>query len=106
MFAQFDGGIIHIHGNGRHLIDAVCTVKGLKALALLDDEGFPLAFDLLPEIKTRTGDLPLIVRVNWEQFKAALENHRLPGGVFYKVLNVPDAATANRYAELARAYRN
>ncbi|MEW5719402.1 MAG: hypothetical protein AB1817_12285 [Chloroflexota bacterium] len=106
MFAQFDGGVIHIHGNGRHLIDAVRTVAGLKALALLDDEGFPLAFDILPEIKKRTGDLPLIVKVNFAQFSRALEEHKLPGGVSFKVQNAPDAAAANRCAELVRAYRN
>jgi hypothetical protein len=105
MLAQFDGGVIHIHGNGRHLIDVVCTVKGLKALALLDDEGFPLAFDLLPDIKKRTGDLPLIVKVDFDLFRRAFEGHLLPGGVFYKVQNVPDAATANHLARLVRAYQ-
>ena len=104
MFAEFDGGIIHLHGNGRHLIDAVHTIKGLKALTLLDDEGYPLSFDLLPNIKQRTGDLPLIVKVEFERFSDALTNHQLIGGVFYKVQNVPDVATANRMADRVREY--
>lgn len=105
MLAQFDGGVTHIHGNGRHLIDAVCTVKGLKALALLDDEGYPRSFDLLPSIKPRTGDLPLIVKVEFERFADALAKHQLFGGVFYKAQNVPDESTANRLADLVRDYK-
>lgn len=104
MLAQFDGGIIHIHGNGRHLIDAVRTVRGLKALVLLDDTGYPLAFDLLPEIKARTGDLPLVVKVEYAHFIAALAERRLRGGVFYKVQNAPDVASANRVMERVREY--
>ena len=30
--AHFDGGVIHIHGNGRHLLAAVSTIRGLKAI--------------------------------------------------------------------------
>jgi hypothetical protein len=37
IFSQFDGGVIHIHGNGRHLLEAVSRLKGLKAIAMLDD---------------------------------------------------------------------
>jgi hypothetical protein len=33
----FDGGVVHIHGNGRHLLQAASTLKGLKAILLLDD---------------------------------------------------------------------
>src|SRR3989339_1274301 len=29
IFSQFDGGITHIHGNGRHLLEAASTIKGL-----------------------------------------------------------------------------
>lgn len=104
MLAQFDGGVIHIHGNGRHLIDAVRTVRGLKALILLDDEGCPLAFDLLPEIKARTGDVPLVVKVEYASFVNALAKQQLPGGVFYKIQNAPDVASANRCADQARDY--
>lgn len=104
MLAQFDGGVIHIHGNGRHLIDAVRAIQGLKALVLLDDEGLASAFDLLSDIKKRTGDLPLIVKVEFGRFAEALAKHQLIGGVFYKVQNAPDAASANRLADAVREY--
>jgi hypothetical protein len=104
MLAQFDGGVIHIHGNGRHLIDAVRTVQGLKALVLLDDEGYPLAFDLLPQIKQRTGDLALVVKVEYARFTNALTEHQLLGGVFYKVQNVPSVEIANQLMDRVRNY--
>ncbi len=104
MLAQFDGGIVHLHGNGRHLVDSVCAVQGLRALVLLDDEGFAPAFELLPSIKKRTGDLPLVVKVDYERLQSALQKHELMGGVLYQVQNVPDIASANRCADRVRAY--
>jgi hypothetical protein len=105
IFAKFDGGVTHIHGNGRHLLEAVSTVQGLKALYLGDDKGFPPAFDILPEIRQRVGDLPLVVGVEYLDFLPALQAHHLPGGVFYRVSNVPNLDAANRSMEQVRAYR-
>ena len=105
MLAAFDGGVVHIHGNGRHLLRAVSTIKGLKALLLADDRGFPPAFEILDEVKTQTGDMPLIVfEVGFWDFCEALEDHRLTGGVFYHVKGVPDVDTANRCMDLVREY--
>ena len=105
IFAEFDGGVTHIHGNGRHLLEAVSTVQGLKALYLGDDKGFPPAFSILPDIRRRVGDLPLVVGVEYADFLPALQSHRLLGGVFYRVSNVPDADAANRSMEQVRVYR-
>jgi len=106
MLAAFDGGVIHIHGNGRHLLRAVSTVRGLHALMLADDRGWPLAFDILPEVRQQVGDLPLIVYgVQYGTFLAALKEHRLEGGVIYNVTDVPDVDAANRCMEMVRKYR-
>ncbi|MGO8734047.1 MAG: hypothetical protein ACLQVM_14835 [Terriglobia bacterium] len=105
ILAAFDGGVLHIHGNGRHLLEAVSSLRGLKAIFLGDDKDFPTAFEVLPEIKLRTGNLPLVVQVNFPDFLLALEAHRLPGGILYKVLGVPDSDTANRMMDRVRAYR-
>ncbi|NQU09427.1 hypothetical protein HQ590_01440, partial [bacterium] len=104
-FDCFDGGVTHLHGNGRHLLEAVATVRGLKALSLGDDRGYPSAFDLLPELRRRAGDLPLTGGVPYPDFAAALAAQRLTGGVLYDVTDVPDADTANRCMEAVRAYR-
>jgi hypothetical protein len=105
IFAQFDGGVTHIHGNGRHLLEVVSEVKGLRAVYLGNDRGFPQAFDVLPELKARTRGMPLVLSVPCEKFAAELEAGSLPGGVFYQVKGVPDVETANRLAEKVRAYR-
>jgi hypothetical protein len=105
LWSHFDGGVLHLHGNGRHLLPAVRSLRGLKALYLGDDRGFPPAFEVLSELKARVGDLPLLVGVDWGPFQSALEEHRLVGGVFYQVRGVPDGATANRFMERVRAYR-
>jgi hypothetical protein len=105
MFDQFDGGVLHIHGNGRHLLEAACSLKGLKAIFLGDDKGFPLAFDILSELRKRTDTLPLVVQVDFPAFIEHLEKHTLCGGVLYQVKDAPDIKSSNRCMEKVRAYR-
>ena len=105
IMTHFDGGVIHIHGNGRHLLPAVASLKGLKAVLLLDDRGYPPAFDVLEHLKAQLGDVPVGVNAEYEAFSQRLRRGRLPGGVLYRVNNVPDVATANRTMELVRRYR-
>ncbi len=105
IFAAFGGGVLHIHGNGRHLLKAVSSLRGLKAVFLGDDKDIPTSFSVLAELKRRTGDLPLVVQAHFPDFVAALDGHRLPGGVLYKVVDVPDRDTANRLMDRVRAYR-
>jgi hypothetical protein len=101
----FDGGVIHIHGNGRHLLSAASTLRGLKALLLLDDLGYPAAFDVLAELKAKTGDVPVAVFADFEGFRERLRRRELPGGVLYRVQRVPDVDAANRLMEQVLAYR-
>ena len=105
IFDRFDGGVLHIHGNGRHLLEAVSTLRRLHAIYLGDDKGFPEAFDILPQLRARTGSVPLVLAVEYPRFVEKLNRHELVGGVFYKVGDAPDAATANRLMEKVRAYR-
>ena len=105
MLDHFDGGVLHVHGNGRHLLPAVATLRGLKAILLLDDRGFPPAFEVLEQLRACTGDMPLSVFVNYPAFADALRRHSLPGGVLYHVNGVPDTPTASRLMEQVRSYR-
>ena len=105
IFGEFDGGIVHIHGNGRHLLEAVSTLRGLKAIYLSDDRGYPLAFDILGELRSRTGDIPLIVKAEFGPFCERLERRDLVGGVFYRVSGAPGVDAANRCMEKVRALR-
>jgi len=105
IFDAFDGGCLHLHGNGRHLLEAVCSLQGLKAIFMGDDTGFPPAIDVLDELKARAGDTPLVVSLPLDRFTPALDRHELPGGVLYKVSGAPDLDAANRCMQSVRAYR-
>ncbi len=105
ILSRFDGGVLHLHANGRHLLPAVRTVRGLKAAFMADDRGFIPAFEALPGLKPVAGDLPLVLNADFSAFQSALKEHRLTGGVFYKVKGVPDIAAANRLMDGVRAYR-
>jgi len=105
VFRRFDGGVLHIHGNGRHLLEAVATIRGLKAIYLGDDKGFPRAIEVLESLRRRTGDLPLVLHAGYREFVERLDRHQLPGGVFFQVSEVPDVAAANRLMDRVRAYR-
>ena len=106
ILGHFDGGVVHVHGNGRHLLEAASTIRGLKALYLGDDRGFPRAFDILPEVRRRVGGLPLVVGCGFEEFVGALRRQALTGGVLYHVAGAPDADAANRAMDEARAFRS
>lgn len=105
MFNHFDGGVLHIHSNGRHLLNAVSRLEGLKAILMLDEKDNPPAFDVLPELKKQTGDVPLVVAVNEDKFEYHLNRNTLPGGVFYWVKSSKNVAEVNRIMEEVRKYR-
>jgi hypothetical protein len=105
ILGHFDGGVIHLHGNGRHLLETVCSLRGVQAIRLGDDKGFPLAFDLVDQLRARAGSMPLVLEVGYPQFVESLQQHRLTGGVIYQVAGTPDIDTANRTMERVRDYR-
>jgi hypothetical protein len=102
---HFDGGVIHIHANGRHLLEAAATLRGLKAMLLADDLGFPAAFDIAGRLKARVGDVPVVVFAPYEAFAERLARHDLPGGILYRVQDVPSVDAANRLMDAVRAYQ-
>jgi hypothetical protein len=105
IFDRFDGGVLHLHGNGRHLLGAVASLRNLKAVLLGDDKGYAAAHTLLDDFRRRAGDLPLIVNIPAAEFLAGLDRRTLPGGVFYKVAGEFETGAANRLMERVRAYR-
>ncbi len=102
---HFDGGVIHIHANGRHLLEAAASLRGLKAIQLSDDVGFPTSFELIGQLKARVGDMPVCLFAPYDAFVDRLRRHDLPGGVLYRLDGVPDVDTANRLMDEVRAYR-
>jgi len=104
MLGHFDGGVLHIHGNGRHLLEAVADIPGLKAIYLGDDRGYAPAFTVLPDLKRRAGDVPLVLAVPYEEFCRALGGHTVLGGVQYVVTGTPSADAANETMDRVRKY--
>ncbi|MGW8256364.1 MAG: hypothetical protein ACWGMZ_02645, partial [Thermoguttaceae bacterium] len=104
IMSHFDGGVIHIHGNGRHLLEAAASLRGLKAVLALDDRGYPPAFDIVDQLRARLGDVPLSLFAPYQSFADRLGRHDLPGGVLYQVQNVPGVAEANSLMEKVRQY--
>ncbi len=106
IMTHFDGGIVHLHANGRHLLPAAATLKGLKAIILQDDRDRPPSFTVAGEVKKQVGDMPVVVySIEFKDFYPLLQEHRLVGGVFYFVKNVPDVDTANRCMAAVREYK-
>jgi hypothetical protein len=106
MFRRFDGGVLHVHGNGRHLLEAVASLAGLRAIYLGDDKGYPPAFEVLGELRARVGHVPLVLSVPYPQFADALDRRALAGGVKYVVTGCPSVDEANRAMDRLRAYEN
>jgi hypothetical protein len=102
---HYDGGCLHIHGNGRHLLEAIASLDGLKGIYLGDDRGFPRAINAAGELKRRVGGVPLVIPTDFATFGEKLGRHELPGGVLYTVSGAPDADAVNRRMETVRTYR-
>jgi hypothetical protein len=105
IFKRYDGGVLHIHANGRHLTEALCTIEGLKAILMVDEKDYPPSFDILGEIKKTTGTMPISILCKYDEFITALEQHNLPGGIFFYVSGAEDANIVNRCMEKVRTYR-
>ncbi len=105
IFGEFDGGVLHLHGNERHLIESAASLRGLKAVFLGNDKGYPPVYDVLDGLRQRSGDLPLVIEIPMARFVDGLERRTLAGGVFYRVKGETEVAEANRLMEEVRSYR-
>jgi len=102
----YDGVMMHIHSNGLHLLEDVCSIKNVKCIQLGDDAkaGFAM-YERMDELDIRRGDVPLIISIPAEVFVNRLETKKLHGNVLYLVSNAPDVYESNKIMEKVRAYR-
>jgi hypothetical protein len=103
--SRYDGGVLHLHANGWHLLESACGLKGLKAILMVNEKDHPPALGQIETLRKRAGEVPLSIMVNYNEFTESLERHELVGGVFYYVSAAPDIDSANRWMEKVRAYR-
>jgi hypothetical protein len=102
---DYDGAVLHLHANGWYLLETASTLKGLKALLLVNEKDHVPAIEIIDDLRKRSGELPLSIMVDYSPFQEKLRQHRLPGGVFYYVSGAPDIDSANRCMEQVRKYR-
>lgn len=105
LFSHYDGGVVHLHANGRHLVECVASLKGLRGITFFDDIGLTPSIEIVDQLRHRSGDTPIRVDTSYHSFIERLTKNDLPGGVLYHIQDVPDCDTANQLMEQVRAYR-
>ena len=106
LFANFDGGVIHLHSNGRHLLETVSSLKGIKCIYIGDEEfNPPHAYEMLEDLSSRRGVVPIAISIPFDIFTDKLSKKKLVTNVLYDVTGVPDICIANRLMEQVRAYK-
>jgi hypothetical protein len=105
MISRYDGGTLHLHANGWHLLEAGCSIKGVKAILLVNEKDHAPAIERIHELRKRAGTMPLSIHVEYGTFAQMLDSHTLPCGIFYYVSGAPGFDAANACMEKVRAYR-
>lgn len=83
--ARHGGGSLHLHGNGRHLCEAVASIEGLSSCHMGDDVGYPPAWTIAGELKARMAPVPISLVIPREAFVEKLRDGSLPRGIQYSL---------------------
>lgn len=104
---RFGSGFLHFHGPRLDLLPEVLQLKGLIFVQGIDSgrEDEPRGFDLLPQIKALTQDMPLLVSCTKADLLLGMRERTLPGGVMYNVDGVASIEEGNRLMEEVHRYR-
>ena len=105
MFRNFDGGVIHIHSNGHHLIESASGIKRLKCIYMIDEQFNTPVCQKLNDIVYKRGSIPLVVNIPSEVFEEKLLKKELPANIFYHVNGISDIVTANKLMKEVKSYR-
>ena len=98
------GGNLHIHQNGRHVIEEVVEIPGWREARFTDGGNWERTFALRWEIRRRMKDIPIVIRCEREEFLDAMQEHDLPGSTRY-VVNANSLDDAKRVMDQVHAYR-
>ena len=105
IFSRYDGGVLHLHANGWHLLEEAAKIEGLRGILLVDEKDHTPAIEQIGELQKRAAGVPLTVMMEFDDFERRLRDHSLPGNIFYYVSNTPGVDVANRCADKVREYR-
>jgi hypothetical protein len=98
------GGNLHIHQNGRHIIEEIAEIPGWREVRFTDGGNWEKTFDLRWEMRRRMKDIPIVIRCEEQEFLQALASRDLPGNTRY-VLSTRSLEHAKRLMDQVRAYR-
>ncbi len=104
LFNHFNGGVIHLHTNGHHLINSISKIRGLKCIVFLDENFAEPCYKKLDELSRLCGRIPMVISIPFEEFVNKLESKELPKNILYDVLKVPDIKTANEIMKKVQSY--
>jgi len=102
---HYGAGYLHNHAKGLFLLPDLLKIKKLIGMQFSDDPGEPKLFPRMHEIQELTGNMPIMVDVDFDFFVLALEEHCLKPGAIYWVRGVPSIDTANKIMKKVRKYR-
>lgn len=92
---HYDGGRLHIHGNGRHLCRLVSRIGRLTSCSMGDDVGYVKAHTIADQLKDDMHPIPISVSIPIEAFSKRLKDRSLPAGVCYSVTGAGSVDEAN-----------
>lgn len=105
IFERYDGGVLHIHSNGHHLIEHAATLKGLKMIKLKNDLGAPPCWQIQDEMRAKAGTMPLVIHAEFAEFAEAVDKGKVMGGFHYMIKRAPDIDSVNRVMDKLRKLR-
>jgi hypothetical protein len=104
-FIDYVGGAnLHIHQNGRHVIEEVTEIPGWREARFTDGPGWPRTFDMRWELRRRMKDIPIVIRCTEDELLAGMGQRDLPGNARY-VLSTGGLDQARRIMDKVYAYR-
>jgi hypothetical protein len=104
IFSKYDGGTVHIHGNGHHLIEEVSNIEGIKCIHFIDEEFNTPAYKKLYEISEKRSNVPIIISIPYIDFYIMLNEKTLENNILYDVQNVPNIKIANSLMHEVKQY--
>ncbi|MCJ7737182.1 MAG: hypothetical protein MUQ10_07705, partial [Anaerolineae bacterium] len=103
---HFGYGWQHLHSDGVRLLPEIVKLRNLLGIQIGADEGYPRPFDIVRELQTVTGEIPLQIGCTWAELCEGIECGTLAGGVEYRVSGAPSIGEANMMAARAREYQD
>jgi hypothetical protein len=106
MIDEFNGGWLHVHSDAMRLLPFYVELDNLIAIGLEDWIKPPRAILNIDDIIEITGDIPLMINIERQEFLDMMDTGTLPGNTLYWVGGVTSAKDANMIAEAAYTYRS